>query len=175
MSEGSRTPEAAEGVESMAMEWTEVDLIALPDDSDEPAMPILAGLSAAPSDLHASFLADLPHLHEAQLAHSTMVDGAGAQPEAHFSGLQSMSGVASVFAQLGGHLEGDSMVLPLQGAMQDRVTLELGLGSKFTALRLEVEGADGSHIHRTFALPPGTELGRAGWRGNALVLDLVRD
>ena len=76
---------------------------------------------------------------------------------------------------LGGFREGDALVLPLSGAIQDRVQLEIHSSGNWTSLRLNAEGRDGENLSRTFALPPGMELARAGWRGDQLVFDFVRD
>ena len=78
-------------------------------------------------------------------------------------------------ANLGGFREGDALVLPLPGAIQERVQLELGEQGKSKTLRLNAEGDGGVSFTRTFTLPSGTELARAGWRGNELILDLIRD
>jgi len=55
------------------------------------------------------------------------------------------------------------------------VQLEMGEQGKSKTLRLNAEGDGGVSFTRTFTLPPGTELARAGWRGNELILDLIRD
>ena len=89
--------------------------------------------------------------------------------------IQSMQKAEIAIGNLGGFREGDALVLPLSGAIQDRVQLEMHSNSEGTSLRLSAEGHEGENLSRTFALPPGMELARAGWRGDQLVLDLTRD
>ena len=172
---GSRTPTDAR-CQRDTMDWTTVELDSIPDSGEREAPePILAGLSAAPSDLHNAFLSDLPHLAEAQSAHASILQTVGEGVESHFSTVQQMQSVDVVVANLGGFREGDALVLPLEGAIHDRVQLEIGNQGEYAAFRLNIEGENGELLSRTFALPPGTELARAGWRGNELILDLVRD
>ena len=158
------------------MDWTTIELVPLSEDETrvEPE-PILAGLTAAPSDLHGAFLSDLPHLAETQAAHASILATASEGVEAHFAEIHSLQTAEVAIASLGGFREGDALVLPLSGAIQERVQLEMGSQGDLTALRLNAEGEEGTILTRTFTLPPGTELARAGWRGNELVLDLVRD
>ena len=172
---GSRTPNDAKG-KGDTMDWETIELISIPED-DEKATPepILAGLSAGPSDLHDAFLSDLPHLAETQAAHANHLAMAGEGIDAHFTEIQSLQTAEIAIGNLGGFREGDALILPLSGAIQDRVQLEIRSQGEWTSLRLNAEGSDGSNFTRTFALPPGTELARAGWRGDQLVLDLVRD
>ena len=172
---GSRTPTDARW-QRETMDWTSVELSSMPEnDQDGSAEPILAGLSAAPSDLHDAFLSDLPHLEETRAAHANVLQTVGEGVETHFSAVQQMQSADVAIAGLGGFREGDALVLPLEGAIQDRVQLEIGSQGTDSALRLHVEGRNGEVISRTFSLPAGTELARAGWRGNELILDLVRD
>ena len=158
------------------MDWTTVELVPLSEDETrvEPE-PILAGLTAAPSDLHGAFLSDLPHLAETQAAHASVLATASEGVEAHFAEIHSLQTAEVAIANLGGFREGDALVLPLSGAIQERVQLEMSSQGGRTTLRLNAEGDEGSILTRTFALPHGTELARAGWRGDELVLDLVRD
>ena len=158
------------------MDWTTIELVPL--SNDEPRVepePILAGLAAAPSDLHNAFLSDLPHLAETQAAHASVLATASEGVEAHFAEIHSLQTAEVAIANLGGFREGDALVLPLSGAIQERVQLEMNSQGDWTTLRLNAEGEEGTILTRTFALPPGTELARAGWRGNELVLDLVRE
>lgn len=158
------------------MDWTTVELVSIPDDGEQvEPVPILAGLVANPSDLHDAFLTDLPHLQDAQIAHATLLETAGQEVDAHFSALSNLQTADTAVATLGGFREGDALVLPLQGAIQDRVELEIGKDGDTTALRLKAEGKDGVGFSRTFALPAGSQLAQAGWRGNNLILDLNRD
>ncbi len=158
------------------MDWTTVELVSISDDEEKvtPA-PILAGLSADPSHLHDAFLSDLPHLAETQAAHVNLLAMASEGVEAHFAEIHSLQTAEIAIANLGGFREGDALILPLSGAIQDRVQLEMNSQGDWTTLRLNAEGDEGTNFTRTFTLPPGTELGRAGWRGDQLVLDLVRD
>ena len=172
---GSRTPEAATN-RGDSMDWETVELVSIPEDEEKvDPEPILAGLSANPSDLHDAFLSDLPHLAETQAAHANLLSMAGEGVDTHFAEIQSMQTAEIAIGNLGGFREGDALVLPLSGAIQDRVQLEMHSNGKGTSLRLSAEGRDGENLSRTFALPPGTELARAGWRGDQLVFDLVRD
>ena len=108
------------------MDWTNVELVSIPEmDEKANSEPILAGLSATPSNLHDAFLTDLPHLQEIQNAHASHLATAGEEVEAHFSVLSNLQTADTAIATLGGFREGDSLVLPLQGAIQDRVQLEL--------------------------------------------------
>ena len=54
------------------MDWTTIELVPLSEDETrvEPE-PILAGLTANPSDLHDAFLSDLPHLAETCLLYTS--------------------------------------------------------------------------------------------------------
>ncbi len=173
---GSKTPNDATNHRGMEMDWRTIELVSLSDDAPEvEAEPILAGLSAAPSDLHDAFLSDLTHLADAKEAHASVLSTAGEGVEAHFASINSLQTAEVAIANLGGFREGDSLILPLSGAIQDRVRLEMFSQDEQTTLRLNAEGEEGVNISRTFALPVGTELGRAGWRGNLLVLDMVRN
>ena len=158
------------------MDWTNVELVSIPE-MDEKAKPepILAGLSASPSNLHKAFLTDLPHLKETQDAHASLLATAGEKVEAHFSALSNLQTADTAIATLGGFREGDSLVLPLQGAIQDRVQLEMAIDGNLTALKLQAEGVDGAKLSRTFALPAGSQLAQAGWRGNSLILEFNQD
>ena len=158
------------------MDWTTIELVSIPEDGSEvECTPILAGLSANPSDLHDAFLSDLPHLQEIQIAHATHLATAGEEAEAHYSTLTSLKTADVAIASLGGFREGDALVLPLQGAIQDRVQLEIGSQGETTVLRLQAEGEKGESLSRTFTLPAGCQLAQAGWRGNNLILELNRD
>ena len=158
------------------MDWETIELISIPEDGEKSTPePILAGLSAEPSDLHDAFLSDLPHLAETQQAHANHLTMAGEGVEAHFTEMLSLQTAEVAIGSLGGFREGDALILPLSGAIQDRVQLEISSQGEWTSLRLNAEGDDGTRLTRTFALPPGTELARAGWRGDQLVLDLARD
>jgi hypothetical protein len=158
------------------MDWKTVELVSI-SDNEEKAIPepILSGLSADPSHLHDAFLSDLPHLAETQTAHANLLAIASEGVDAHLADIQSLPPAEIAIANLGGFREGDALVLPLSGAIQDRVQLEINSQGEWTTLRLNAEGNLGVNFIRTFTLPPGTELGRAGWRGDQLVLDLVRD
>ena len=158
------------------MDWETVELVSIPDDEEKASPePILAGLSANPTDLHTAFLSDLPHLAETQTAHANHLAMASEGIDAHFADIQSLQTAENVIGNLGGFREGDALILPLSGAIQNRVQLEISAKGEFTALRLNADGDEGESITRTFALPPGTELARAGWRGDQLVLDFTRD
>tara|TARA_A100001037_G_scaffold140850_1_gene127668 strand:- start:1411 stop:1887 length:477 start_codon:yes stop_codon:yes gene_type:complete len=158
------------------VDWTTVELVSISNEEEqvEPE-PILAGLSASPSDLHDAFLTDIPHLQETQLAHATLLETVGDDVETHFSALSNLQTADAAIATLGGFREGDALVLPLQGAIQDRVQLEIGANGDTTVLRLHAEGEEGVNFSRTFALPTGCQLAQAGWRGNNLILDINRD
>ena len=95
--------------------------------------------------------------------------------DTHYAYIQSLQTAVVVIGNLGGFREGDALVLPLSGAIQDRVQLEMSSKGDLATLRLNAEGVDGEKISRTFTLPQGTELARAGWRGNDLVLDFSHD
>mgnify|MGYP001167687763 CR=1 FL=1 len=158
------------------MDWTTIELVSIPEDEGKPvAEPILAGLSAAPSDLHNAFLSDLPHLAEAQAAHANVLTTVSEGVEMHFTELQSIRTAEVAIADLGGFREGDALVLPLAGAIQDLVQLQMVTQGDQTALRLKAEGEQGVALTQTFALPPGTELARAGWRGNDLIFELIHE
>lgn len=173
---GSRTPDVARMDGGKRLDWEKIELVSIPEDEQkEKPEPILAGLVAAPSDLHDAFLSDIPHLAEAQAAHASVIETAGEGVEAHFTEVHSIQTADVAIANLGGFREGDALVLPLSGAIQERVQLEVGAQGESKTLRLNAEGDGGVSFTRTFTLPPGTELARAGWRGNELVLDLVRD
>jgi hypothetical protein len=158
------------------MNWTEVELIAIPEDEAKPAPePLLAGLAAAPSDLHSAFLASVDHLAEVRMAHESVLSTASSEPKAHLAVVQSLRFLETTVADLGGHREGDALVLPLAGAIQDRVRLDIAQTGDVTTLRLAAESDHGDTLTRTFTLPAGSQLGRAGWRGNDLVFDLVSE
>ena len=173
---GSRTPDVARMDGGMRLDWEKIELVSIPEDEQkvEPE-PILAGLVAAPSDLHDAFLSDIPHLAEAQAAHASVMETAGEGVESHFAEVHAIQTVDMAIANLGGFREGDALVLPLSGAIQERVQLEMGGQGEGKTLRLNAESNGGASFTRTFTLPPGTELARAGWRGNELILDLIRD
>ena len=173
---GSRTPDVARMDGGKRLDWEKIELVSIPEDEQKvKPEPILAGLVAAPSDLHDAFLSDIPHLAEAQAAHASVVETAGRGVEAHFAEVHSIQTADVAIANLGGFREGDALVLPLSGAIHERVQLEMGEQGEGRVLRLNAEGDEGVSFTRTFTLPPGTELARAGWRGNELILDLVRD
>tara|TARA_Y100000589_G_C27181411_1_gene640938 strand:+ start:1520 stop:2026 length:507 start_codon:yes stop_codon:yes gene_type:complete len=158
------------------MDWTNVELVSIPDQGEKAKPePILAGLSASPSNLHEAFLTDLPHLQETQNAHASLLATAGGEVEAHFSAISNLQTADTAIATLGGFREGDSLVLPLQGAIQDHVQLEMAIDGEITALKLQAEGVDGSKLSRTFTLPAGSQLAQAGWRGNSLILEFNQD
>lgn len=159
--------------EAMHMEWTPVELEPVGEAQNLQPEPLLAGLEAQPADLHAAFLTEVDHLVEPRAAHGRMKETVGAVAEAHFDALGAMQGVEAAVSELGGHREGDALVLPLSGALEEGVHLDLAVAGERTALRLRIEGED-DVLERSFTLPPGTELARAGWRGDALVLDLLR-
>ena len=116
------------------MDWTNVELVSIPEmDEKANSEPILAGLSATPSNLHDAFLTDLPHLQEIQNAHASHLATAGEEVEAHFSVLSNLQTADTAIATLGGFREGNSLVLPLQGAIQDRVQLEMAMHGDITA------------------------------------------
>ena len=87
---GSRTPTVARWQRD-TMDWTTVELDSMPEnDQEDVAEPILAGLSAAPSDLHNAFLSDLPHLEETRAAHANVLQTVSKGIETHFSAVQQM-------------------------------------------------------------------------------------
>ena len=173
---GSRTPEDATNQGGDRVDWSKVELVAIPEDEEKvEAEPILAGLSAAPSDLHDAFLSDLPHLAEAQAAHASILATVGDGIEAHFAEVNAIQTAEVAIANLGGFREGDALILPLSGAIQEKVQLEMGIDGDNKTLRLNAEGEGGVSFTRMFPLPHGTELARAGWRGDELILDLIRD
>ena len=156
------------------MKGVEVDLadsIEADDGGDTSAL--LVGLEAAPADLHDSFLAGLPHLSEARIAHAKMTDVGGAEAEAHFDSILSLQPTQAMLADFGGSMQGSSLVLPF-GSPNERVRVEGAELEGCCAIRLSAEGDDGTQFSRVFALPPGCELSQAGWRGGDLVL-LLRD
>ena len=164
------------GVRGRHMDWTTIELVSIPENDDSvESTPILAGLSANPSDLHDAFLADLPHLQEIKMAHATHIATAGGDAEAHYSTLTSLKTADVAIATLGGFREGNALVLPLQGAIQDRVQLEICSHGETTVLRLQAESEKGESLSRTFSLPAGCQLAQAGWRGNNLILELNQD
>ena len=155
------------------MDWADVELIGIEnEDEDVVREPLLAGLAASPSDLHEAFLSGLPHLQETRESHHAILETAGQTPEAHFSSIATMQTAEAAIGTMGGHREGDALVLPLSGAIRERVRLEIAKTDDFTALRINAESKQGAAISTTFALPVGSELGRAGWRGDELILDL---
>ena len=158
------------------MDWEKIELVSIPEDEQKvKPEPILAGLVATPSDLHDAFLSDIPHLAEAQAAHASVIETAGEGVEAHFAEVHTIQTADVAIANLGGFREGDALVLPLSGAIHERVQLEMGVQGEEKTLRLNAEGEGGVSFSRTFTLPSGTELARAGWRGADLILDLIRD
>ena len=125
---GSRTPDVARMDGGKRLDWEKIELVSIPEDEQkEKPEPILAGLVAAPSDLHDAFLSDIPHLAEAQAAHASVIETAGEGVEAHFTEVHSIQTADVAIANLGGFREGDALVLPLSGAIQERVQLELSL------------------------------------------------
>ena len=149
------------------MDWTTIELVPLPEDETRvDPEPILAGLTAAPSDLHGAFLSDLPHLAETQAAHASVLATASEGVEAHFAEIHSLQTAEVAIANLGGFREGDALVLPLSGAIQERVQLEMSSQGGRTTLRLNAESDEGSILTRAFALPHGTELAQAASRGD---------
>ena len=172
---GSRTPDDA-GRTGRHVDWTNIELVSIPENDDGvESTPILAGLSANPSDLHDAFLSDLPHLQEIQIAHATHLATVGEEAETHYSMLTGVKTAEVAIATLGGFREGNALVLPLQGAIQDRVQLEIGSQGETTVLRLQAESEKGESFSQTFTLPAGCQLGQAGWRGNNLILELNQD
>ena len=151
---GSRTPDVARMDGGKRMDWEKIELVSIPEDEKkaEPE-PILAGLVAAPSDLHDAFLSDIPHLAEAQAAHASVVETAGRGVEAHFAEVHSIQTADVAIANLGGFREGDALVLPLSGAIHERVQLEMGEQGEGRVLRLNAEGDEGVSFTRTFTLP----------------------
>ncbi|MDP6899726.1 MAG: hypothetical protein QGF94_02690 [Candidatus Thalassarchaeaceae archaeon] len=155
------------------MDWTDVELIGIENEDTEVVRePLLAGLAASPSDLHDAFLSGLPHLQETRELHHAILETAGQKPEAHFSAITTMQTAEAAIGTMGGHREGDSLVLPLSGAIRERVRLEIAKTDDLTALRINAESHQGASISTTFKLPAGSELGRAGWRGDELIIDL---
>ena len=155
------------------MEWRPVELEVLGVENEHPSPePILAGLSASPSDLHDAFVSDLPHLAEVRSAHSEILQTVGQSVDEHFEAIQSFQPADVAIGNLGGYREGESLVLPLSGAIQEQVQLEIASHGQTTAIRLSVKGDNGTDLVRTFSLPAGTQLGQAGWRGDDLILDL---
>ena len=158
------------------MEWraVELDVLAVENEHSEPE-PILGGLGASPSDLHDAFVADLPHLSEVRSAHSEILQTVSGNVEEHFAVIQSLQSADIAIGNLGGYREGESLVLPLSGAIQELVQLEIASRGQTTAIKLSVKGEDGTDLTRTFTLPIGTQLGQAGWRGDELILNLESD
>ena len=158
------------------MEWENVELIDInKDGGNVRPEPLIAGLEAAPEDLHNAFLSDLPHLSEVRDGHQAILSLSSDAPESHHSMLMSLQTAEITVADLGGHREGDALVIPLSGAIQDRVKLEICHYQDGVALRLNAEGDDDTGFSRTFRLPPGSELAQAGWRGQSLVLSLKKE
>ena len=173
---GSRTPDDARMNGGKRLDWEKIELVSIPEDEQKvKPEPILAGLVAVPSDLHDAFLSDIPHLAEAQAAHASILETAGQGVEAHVAEIRSTQTVDVAIANLGGFREGDALVLPLAGAIHEQVQLEMGTQDGGKTLRLNAEGVGGVSFTRTFTLPIGTELARAGWRGNEFILDLIRN
>jgi hypothetical protein len=157
------------------MEWQNVELIDInKDGGNTRPEPLIAGLEAAPEDLHNAFLSDLPHLSEVRDGHQAILSLSSDAPESHHSMLMSLQAAEITVADLGGHREGDALVIPLSGAIQDCVKLEIFQHQEGVALRLNVEADDKTGFNRTFRLPPGSELAQAGWRGQSLVLSLKK-
>ena len=118
---GSRTPDVARMDGGKRLDWEKIELVSIPEDKQKAKPePILAGLVAAPSDLHDAFLSDIPHLAEAQAAHASVVETAGRGVEAHFAEVHSIQTADVVIANLGGFREGEALVLPLSGAIHSR-------------------------------------------------------
>lgn len=158
------------------MDWENVELIHIENDGGKTRPePLIAGLEAAPEDLHKAFLSDLPHLAEVRDGHHAILSVSSQSPESHYATVMSLQEAEMAISELGGHREGDALVIPLSGAIQDRVQLEISRNLDGVGVRLTAEDDAGGHLNRTFRLPPGSELAQAGWRGKSLVLTLKKD
>ncbi len=172
---GSRTLDVAE-ISGTIMDWENVELIHIKNgDGSTSPEPLIAGLEAAPEDLHQAFLSDLPHLSEVQEGHHAILSTSSDSPESHYTMLMSLQTAEIAIADLGGHREGDALVIPLAGAIHERVQLEMSRHHEGIAIRLSAENDAGGQLNRTFRLPPGSELAQAGWRGQSLVLELKKE
>jgi len=154
------------------MNWVEIDIAeTIETDGEEKSPALLVGLEAAPADLHATFLAGLPHISEVRIAHARMTDTGGAKAESHFDTIQTMQATQAMLADFGGSIQGSSLILPF-GEPNENIRVEGAGVDGFYAVRLSAQGDDGKEFSRVFALPPGCELAQAGWRGGDLVLML---
>ena len=155
---GSRTPDVARMDGGKRLDWEKIELVSIPEDEQkEKPEPILAGLVAVPSDLHDAFLSDIPHLAEAQAAHASVLETVGEGVESHFAEVHSIQTADVAIANLGGFREGDALVLPLSGAIQERVQLEIGAQGEKKTFRLNAEG-DGAVSYTHLTLPTNREV-----------------
>ena len=156
------------------MQWSRVE-IEMPSATGHAPRPLgitTPGLDAGAEQMHAEFLADLPHLDEVRGEHARVVSDVSEPIEAAKSLAREIQPLDEMLAELGGSMSAGSISIPLPSALPNGLVVERLEGERGDLIRLIAPERFGG-ILRRFELPEDRRLARAVWSDGELSLEII--
>jgi len=130
------------------------------------------GLDAGAEQMHAEFLADLPHLDEVRSEHARVVSDVSEPIATAKSLAREIQPLDEMLAELGGSLSADKISIPLPSALPQDLVVERLSSDQGEIVRLIAPERFGG-ILRQFALPEDKAIARAVWSEGELSLEII--
>ncbi len=130
------------------------------------------GLDAGAEQMHAEFLADLPHLDEIRSEHARVISDVSEPIETAKSLAREIQPLDEMLAELGGSMSADSISIPLPSTLPDGLVIERLESERGELIRLIAPERFGG-ILRQFAMPDDRRLARAVWSDGELRLEII--
>jgi len=156
------------------MQWSrvEIEMLGASGHASRPLGIAAPGLNAGAEQMHAEFLADLPHLDEVRSEHARVVSDVSEPIEAAKSLAREIQPLDEMLAELGGSMSADSISIPLPSVLPDGLVVERLESERGELIRLIAPERFGG-ILRRFALPEDRKLARVVWSDGELRLEII--
>ena len=156
------------------MQWSrvEIEMLDAAGHAPRPLGIATPGLDAGAEQMHAEFLADLPHLDEVRGEHAKVVSDVSEPIETAKSLAREIQPLDEMLAELGGSLSADKISIPLPSALPQDLVIERLSSDQGEIVRLIAPERFGG-ILRQFALPEDKAIARAVWSEGELSLEII--
>ena len=156
------------------MQWSrvEIEMLGASGHASRPLGIATPGLDAGAEQMHAEFLADLPHLDEVRGEHARVVSDVSEPIETAKSLAREIQPLDEMLAELGGSLSSDKISIPLPSALPQGLVVERLSSDQGEIVRLIAPERFGG-ILRQFAMPDDRRLARAVWSDGELSLEII--
>jgi hypothetical protein len=156
------------------MQWSrvEIEMFGASGHEPHPLGITTPGLDAGAEQMHAEFLADLPHLDEIRSEHARVISDVSEPIETAKSLAREIQPLDEMLAELGGSMSADSISIPLPSTLPDGLVIERLESERGELIRLIAPERFGG-ILRQFAMPDDRRLARAVWSDGELRLEII--